>query len=131
MSTFQFQEAEFYAAAIVGTASRFQNADFSSPWMSSPFSILIPIPKSATNVRALIEPMSTEVNKNLSIDNFYPRKFFKLTLIIHNCYCYQIVSGVDLHRFIHSDCHAKSFWFKQMYCFPEQKNEIETVQKEC
>jgi ionotropic glutamate receptor len=61
ISSFQLQEAELYAAAIVGTASRFQNADFASAWMSSPFSILIPVPKSSTNVRALIEPMSTEV----------------------------------------------------------------------
>ncbi len=50
-----------YLGAIVATVGRFKDADFSSPWMSSAFSILIPIPNSSTNIGALIEPMSTEV----------------------------------------------------------------------
>jgi hypothetical protein len=46
---------------MVGTSERFKDADFSSPWISRPFSILIPIPNSSTNIGALIQPMSTEV----------------------------------------------------------------------
>ena len=53
-----------YLGTFVGTLERFKIADFSSPWMSGPFSILIPIPNFSTNIGALIEPMSTEVLTN-------------------------------------------------------------------
>ncbi len=46
-----------FPGAIIGTLSRFKDADFSTPWISSPFSILIPIPKSSTNIAALIDPL--------------------------------------------------------------------------
>ncbi|XP_046461175.1 glutamate receptor 1-like [Daphnia pulex] len=54
-------EADLFISAIVGSPTRFKYADYSAPWLSSPFSILIPIPNSSANVGALIEPMSTEV----------------------------------------------------------------------
>ncbi|XP_046633004.1 uncharacterized protein LOC124312514 [Daphnia pulicaria] len=54
-------DANMFPGAIIGTLSRFKDADFSTPWISSPFSILIPIPKSSTNIAALIDPMRTEV----------------------------------------------------------------------
>ncbi|EFX77498.1 hypothetical protein DAPPUDRAFT_247647 [Daphnia pulex] len=54
-------DADMFPGAIIGTLSRFKDADFSTPWISSPFSILIPIPKSSTNIAALIDPMRTEV----------------------------------------------------------------------
>ena len=72
--------------AVIATLSRFKNADFPSSWISNPFSILIPIPKSSTTIGALIEPMSTEVYiipiKNSSIRmkkiNFMKRRYFHL-----------------------------------------------------
>ena len=64
-----------FISAVVGSPSRFKGADYSAPWMASPFSILIPISNSSANVGALIEPMSTEVyhpNPTLILlNNFY------------------------------------------------------------
>ena len=57
----KFQEADLHLGAMVGTSERFKDADFSSPWISRPFSILIPIPNSSTNIGALIQPMSTSI----------------------------------------------------------------------
>ncbi len=56
-----------YLGALVVTSERFKDADVSSPWMSSPYSILIPIPNSSTNIGALVQPMSTEVAYTLYI----------------------------------------------------------------
>ncbi|EFX67399.1 hypothetical protein DAPPUDRAFT_115497 [Daphnia pulex] len=61
MTFLRQKEAELYLGALVVTSERFKDADFPSPWMSSSFSILIPIPNSSTNIGALIQPMSTEV----------------------------------------------------------------------
>jgi hypothetical protein len=52
-----------YLGALVESVERFKNADFSSPWLSGSFSILIPIPNASTNIGALIQPMRTEVRK--------------------------------------------------------------------
>ena len=65
-----------HLGAMVGTSERFKDADFSSPWISRPFSILIPIPNSSTNIGALIQPMSTE-EFDLTIKNFTKLKFHR------------------------------------------------------
>jgi hypothetical protein len=55
------QEAEILVGVIIGTQNRFKAADFSTPWMSSLFSIIIPVPNSSMNFAALIDPLGTEV----------------------------------------------------------------------
>ncbi len=40
------------------------------------------------------------------------------------------MSGVDLHRSINTDRHAKSLWFEKIYLRPEQTNGIKTIKKE-
>jgi len=46
-----------YAGAILPTPSRFKDADPSASWMVGPFSILIPIPNSSTNIALRFEQM--------------------------------------------------------------------------
>ncbi len=108
-----------YLGALVGTVGRFKDADFSSPWMSSAFSILIPIPNSSTNIGALIEPMSTEVFQTYISP-------YKVIFLDERCYFnsgikqnHFFISGVDLHKSINTDRHAKSLWFEPMYYRPE------------
>ena len=85
---------------MVGTSERFKDADFLSSWMSRPFSILIPIPNSSTNIGALIQPMSTE-EFDLTIKNFTKLKFHRSIFeLIRACYTGAILKTSKFQLFI-------------------------------
>lgn len=47
--------------AVAPVYERFLDSDFSASWTEGPFSILIPITNSSTNIAALVQPMNIEV----------------------------------------------------------------------